>query len=590
MSIEVSSAVMLKLLTPIVSVAVKDLSAFLKDYKYKWDSEEIVRKISRKIIDINTVKTMWSKDRGVVIDSFYFPSRVVEKYSKANVDVLRWADSSHVVLEGIVGQGKSIFMRYACNAILAGGVIPIFIEMRMISATHGLTELILEYLEGCGIKGGIEAFSYLAVQGKVALLLDGFDEIPSTLMKAAIVDVERLRVKYEDLKIIMSSRPYHVAQNLQGFNVYALAELESDDYEPFLRKMISDSVDRFGLTEAISQAPKSIKGIITTPLMLTLLVLVYKNEHEIPSTLPIFFDKLFTTVFSGHDKLKAGFRREHFTGLSEAKIQSLFDAFCMAVMKMGGKRTINFDEFKTAFNIAIKYNPDSRCEVEEFRKDIVHASCLMLEDGVNETTFLHKSIMEFHAASFLKNAPDSAVEKFYSIAPDDILKWETVLSFLSSIDSYRYGVFYVLPEYPRELSRLAELLASPSKPGLIKYIDATFPGFEISMSNLRVASINTGARRFNAFTLNVQRLLYGRLFRAFEESDAKAIQTAIRQSPQTADQGMITIGTRSVVENIDISLIWDDFAELERLMIEEVDKYKKLVEVERSKEKIFDLF
>lgn len=590
MSLEATSTSLLKLLTPLITMIGKECASFIKDSKLKWESTAIVERLSKKVLDINTIKTMWSRDKGVLIDDFYFPSKVIAKYSRQEIDVLQSLSSSNIIIEGVVGQGKSILMRHTCNLLLNNGVIPVFIEMRMLSAERGLQELVLDYLDTCGIGGGASIFSYLAANGKIALVLDGFDEIPIELVKSAVFAIEQLRTKNNELRLIISSRPYHAAQNLQGFNVYALAELAKADYEVFLRKIVPESVDRFSVTAAISHAPESIKGIITTPLMLTLLVLVYKNEREIPSTLPIFFDKLFNTVFTGHDRLKAGFRRDHLTGLSESKIQTLFDAFCMTIMQLGGDRTISLYDFKKAFSIALKYAPDSKCEMEHFRKDIINTTCLMLEDGFDETTFLHKSIMEYHAASFIKNAPDSTACKFYKIAPSNMMNWETVLLFLSSIDSYRYGKSYVLEEYPQELGKITELLSTRSDSALIKYLNGMFPDLQVTMSNLRAASINSGITKHYPFTLEIQQLLSEIIFLSIEKSDSRTIQRAVRQSPQTANPGTITIGVRSIVENIDISSIWLGLSNVEQSMIEEVEKYRMLVDIEQSKCHIFDLF
>ncbi len=589
MPIEITSASLLKLLTPLITIIGKECASFIKESKLKWETTTIVEKLSQKVLDINVIKTMWSRDKGVLIDDFYFPSKVIDKYSNQEIDLLQNLSRSNIIIEGIVGQGKSILLRHTCNLLLDKGVIPVFIEMRMLSAERGLQDLILDFLDTCGISGGGSIFSYLAAKGKIALVLDGFDEVPTDLVSTAVFAIDKLRTKNTELRTIISSRPYHAAQNLQGFHVYALAELTESDYEFFLRKIIPESVDRFSVTDAISQAPESIIGIITTPLMLTLLVLVYKNEREIPSTLPIFFDKLFNTVFTGHDRLKAGFRREHFTGLSESKIQTLFDAFCMTIMQLGGDRTISFDDFKKAFNLALKYAPESKCEMEHFRKDIINTSCLMLEDGFDETTFLHKSIMEYHAASFIKNAPDSTAYKFYHIAPNNMLNWGTVLLFLSSIDSYRYGKLYVLEEYPQELTKITELLSARNGPALIKYLNGMFPNLQIVMSNLHLSSVTSGITRHYPFTLEIQELLTETIFNTIDRSDNRTIQRAIRQSPQTADRGIITIGVRSFVENLDISSIWLGLSKVEQSMVEEVKKYQLLVNVEQSKCQIFDL-
>lgn len=589
MAIEITSASLAKILTPFITIIGKECTALIRGAKLKWETTTIVENLSKQILDLNTVKTMWSRDKGVLIDSFYFPSRVIDKYSELEINMLEELSKTSIIVEGIVGQGKSMLLRHTCNSLLRNEVIPIFIEMRMLSAERGLEDVILDFLDACGINGGWAIFSYLAVKGRTVLILDGFDEVPSEIISSVIFSIEQMRTKHSELRFIISSRPYHAAQNLPGFHVYSLKQLEEGDYEPFLRKIIPASVDRFSITDAISQAQESIKGIITTPLMLTLLVLVYKNEHEIPSTLPIFFDKLFNTVFTGHDRLKAGFRREHFSGLSESRVQNLFDAFCLTVMQLGGDRTIKSDVFKKAFNLALYYTPESKCEMEDFRRDIINTACLMLEEGLDDTTFLHKSIMEYHAASFVKNAPDSTAQRFYKIAPANMWIWGTVLLFLRSIDSYRYGALYVMTEYPCETEKLTDLLTVRTSNALVKYLDGMFPNFHVVMSNLSVSSISSGIDRHFPFTLAIQELLSDSIFEAVDKADSKTIQQAIRQSPQAANVGTLTIGIRSVVENLDMTGVWLGLSKIEHSMIDELHKFNLLISVEQSKCHVFDL-
>lgn len=74
--------------------------------------------------------------------------------------------------------------------------------------------------------------------------------------------------------------------------------------------------------------------------MLTLVVIVYETESQIPETLPDFFEKLFQVVFTRHDKLKAAFNRKHYTGLSEGTLQKVFEAFCFMCVQDGIGRSL----------------------------------------------------------------------------------------------------------------------------------------------------------------------------------------------------------------------------------------------------------
>jgi len=592
MAIEITTASLIKILTPVLTSLAKGALSLAKDQQLKWNAANSAEKLTKIIIDINTVKTMWSRDRGILIDEFYYPSKI---HDKNNVHAIKNIDDfpfRHTIIEGIVGQGKSIFLRHLCNSAIEKNFIPVFIELRMISEARSLYDLILSYLETAEIEGGQTTFSYLANTGNLVLILDGFDEIQPSKISDTIYTLENIKNKYEKLKIIISSRPYNAVQNLGGFNVYSLSELNKYDYEPFLRKLITESTKRFAITQAITDAPDNIKGVITTPLMLTLLVLVYESESEIPSTLPDFFDKLFNTVFTKHDKLKAGFNRQHHSKLSESKLLKLFDAFCFMIAQDDIGRSVKHNDFRKSFERAIKYTPDSTCELEHFKQDVVNVACLMLEDGFDQVSFLHKSILEYHAASFIKNSSDEIAKKFYQQAPDNFQTWETVLLFLSNIDSYRYGRDYILQEYPTELIDISNTLKSGETKALVNYVDKKLPEAYagVNGSTLRYWNNSRHARR-HSFISEIDHVLFLNTINKLKTATPKALQSAIRataQGKENLPDGHLKISAKALLENLDYSSIWRELTRIEQKIIHTIEKYQGIVSSELKKKSIFD--
>jgi hypothetical protein len=223
--------------------------------------------------------------------------------------------------------------------------------------------------------------------------------------------------------------------------------LEKDDYAGFLTRLGVLAPKRLEIIDAISRSPSDVSNLINTPLMLTLLVLVYESEKEIPSELPEFFKKLFVTMFSRHDKVKAGFNRSHHSGLSERKLQLFFEVFCFVSMVKGFGRTLNSEQFATAFEKSCAYSNETLATVEGFRKDIIKVACLMIEEGFDLVTFLHKSIAEYFAASFITRTSEEKSEKFYKMVRADFGSWSPVMDFLERIDQYRFYKYYVIPTY-----------------------------------------------------------------------------------------------------------------------------------------------
>jgi hypothetical protein len=196
--------------------------------------------------------------------------------------------------------------------------------------------------------------------------------------------------------------------------------------------------------------------------MLTLVVLVYQSEKQIPDDLPAFFDRLFYTVFTRHDKLKPGFEREHYSGLSERKLQNLFEAFCFMCLQTGNSRTLSSSQFLESFELAQDYVEGAACKEADFKKDITKVACLMLEEGVGEVTFLHKSIAEYHAAAFIKSCDDEFAERFYQVATKNWMQWSECLSFLRSVDPYRFSKYFEIANLKHAIALFEKALTFPS--------------------------------------------------------------------------------------------------------------------------------
>lgn len=585
MTIEITAAALASSLKPLLAPLLKSIFSTISGKLHHWNTDASAERLSKLITDINTVKTMWSKDEGILIDNFYYPTKITKKNNLA-VKTIGNLLNEKAVVEGLVGQGKSILFRHLCVHAVKNNLTPIFLELRMISKTQSLESLILDYLDVVGIEGGKSTFNYLAKNNKVILILDGFDEIQSNIMTKSVNDIESIRRKYSTLKILISSRPFHEAQNLAGFNVYKLSDLMEEDYDKFLLKLIPDICKRNSIIQAISDAPSNIRGVITTPLMLTLLVLVYESEKEIPSNIPDFYEKLFSTVFTKHDRLKSGFDRKHYSGLSESKIQKLFDAFCFMAIQSGNGRSLKDDAFRNAFDKACKYVPESQCELENFKKDIIKVACLMLEDGFDMTTFLHKSVAEYHAASFIKYSSDPISIKFYEQAPESYREWESVMHFLSFIDSYRYGRDYILKYYPGELKEITSLLENKSKEELKLYIESKIPHIVFEIKDYNLHTYSRRVSRQHKIHKNISSRIHEtaeiEIFRATKET----IDRAVKESTITRGRYK-SISLESFIDNFNITEIWQVIGEAEQDIINTLEKYRAIVKTEDSKHQIF---
>ena len=304
---------------------------------------------------------------------------------------------NHILLQGTVGQGKSIFLRYlVAHALYDGEIIPLFVQLHQLERPETLEMFLCKKLSDLGIGCDPEIFDYLAGQGKLALCLDGFDEVKKSERQALIREVEHLASKHDKLRIIITSRPESDIEKSSYFTVHKLSLLSLNDVEGVVLKLMNDEVFTNELMQAIQKVKWGINNLLNTPLMVTLLVIAYRADQRIPETLGEFYESLFNTLLLRHDKLKPSFERERTSGLSDRELRQAFDAFCF-LCRTRQLTSVSVEEIfplaKQASELAhIKCDPDS------FVNDIRHITCLLLEEG-GKVHFIHKSVSEYHCAA-----------------------------------------------------------------------------------------------------------------------------------------------------------------------------------------------
>lgn len=457
------------MVTPVeVSASIAVLSAPLKDlyesgkHQFKdklskWNNSRNVKSLASKVSAYEQIKTIWQRDKKVKLSSFYYPSKITFQtgITKQISSLKDLPTTGSLVIQGTVGQGKSVFLRYLCIKELsaqASGRIPIFVELRKLESNFTIEKALYGALEILGFEVSDELFNYYAESGKLVILLDGFDEIDESLVNGVITRLEAWSLQYPQMQFIVTSRPGGEIQKSNCFSVLMLAPLGADEHRPFLAKIGVKGKELDNLMFAIDRSPMEIKGFLTTPLLLTLLVLVYQSEQVIPNELPDFFQLLFSTVFTRHDRSKPAFNRKHKSNLNERRLERLFEAFCYSILRRKFSLVLKPEQFEESFVDAVKVSGE-QCEFDGFKHDIVKVACLLQEDGIY-TTFVHKSLLDYFPAAFIKNCTDEQSRKIYGSIRLHWKAWKQVLQFLSQIDRFRFSKYFAIPTLEQLLADL----------------------------------------------------------------------------------------------------------------------------------------
>lgn len=403
-----------------------------------------LKNLSEQISEVTKVKTFYQIGESIDLHKFYVPTRIND--ISREIDCIYRVDSQSIVLEGTVGQGKSIFMRYLTyQEARQSKRVPVFFELRRLKVEQSLEEAISSTISNWIPMFSKEHFNKIAENGHLVLFLDGFDEVPYEKVQSLINEIEEWCERYPRMQIIISARPESDIQKSSYFKVYKLSSYTFPEQKKLIDKLISDKEIQGVLKKAIENSSIEIKLLLKTPLMVTLFVMQYKTTLAIPENQSEFYENLFYSLISRHDNTKAGFKRQLNSNLSTTNLQEVFEEFCF-LSKNNEKLVLSQVESVKLITECL-ISQEIKANSQDVLKDFSTVVCLLLKDGL-EYSFIHRSIQEYFYSNFINNKSVTVKEGFYSeCAMNERFssKLDNVLNFLEKSDTYNYYKFFNIP-------------------------------------------------------------------------------------------------------------------------------------------------
>ncbi|NET35401.1 MAG: NACHT domain-containing protein [Cyanothece sp. SIO1E1] len=194
------------------------------------------------------------------------------------------------------GVGKSTFLRKIGlealkrkNRRFYHQCIPVFIELKHVDIDRiELNKIIAKEFEICGFPYPSEFTSRALSQGKLLILLDALDEAPSNKRQHLMTEIRNFTDRYHRNRFIISCRPAAYSSFLPSFADVMMVEFDDRKMRDFIKKWFhSDQDRRSKVAERCwkllqRQEYASAKELAHTPLLLTLLCLVYDSSQDFP--------------------------------------------------------------------------------------------------------------------------------------------------------------------------------------------------------------------------------------------------------------------------------------------------------------------
>jgi predicted NACHT family NTPase len=221
----------------------------------------------------------------------------------------------YLMVLGGPGIGKSTFLRkigleaLRKNGQIQRGCIPVLIELKELRDKDvDLKQKIAAEFATCGFPAA-EAFTEASLaQGKLLVLLDGLDEVPTQNLNRVVEHIEKFVDAHSSNAFVASCRisAYRGSHGtfFKRFTDVTLAEFDDEQIEQFIRRWFRSALDLESGTadkywELLQKGEnRATKELAQTPLLLTFLCLVYDRQQMLPTQRSTLYGKALDILLS----------------------------------------------------------------------------------------------------------------------------------------------------------------------------------------------------------------------------------------------------------------------------------------------------
>ena len=346
-------------------------------------------------------------------------SRKTEVIKDVTLDDLE-SRSRYCIIEGTGGIGKSMFLTHLF--LTAEEVyfterkrIPIFITLKEYSEdTTNFVDLISNAIKEYDPTIQHSSIVAMLEEKKAALLLDGLDEISSSLRDAFDSDLEAFVKCYPDNTVVITSRPIHdtFLANVK-FSTYEMHHLTLSQATELIEKIhFWDDVSKKNfLIDLKDGLYRTHFQFASNPLLLTIMLMTYSYFGTSFDDMHVFYAKAYETMARLHDQTKGSYQRPLHTKLSPEEFAKYFSQFCARTYadEVFEFTELSFSSYmeKVIHKIA-PHNND--LTARDFALDLTDNLCIMYHEG-EKYYFIHRSFQEYFAAVHFASDFETKLDK-----------------------------------------------------------------------------------------------------------------------------------------------------------------------------------
>ena len=218
---------------------------------------------------------------------------------------------SRLMVLGEPGSGKSTFLKMLGleafkdeRGQLQRHQVPVFIELKTFRDIEiNIKAAIAKEFEMCGFPNALALAQATLQAGKLLILLDGLDEVPSRNTTEVIEHIESFATQYSQNSFVTSCRTAaYRTMSFINFVDTTVASFNDLQIQQFIHQWFSSDVDRAADTAnrywKLLNKPENAaaKELTQTPLLLTFFCLIYGSEQTLPATRSILYSSALDII------------------------------------------------------------------------------------------------------------------------------------------------------------------------------------------------------------------------------------------------------------------------------------------------------
>jgi NACHT domain len=323
-----------------------------------------------------------------------------------------------LVVLGAPGSGKSTFLRrIGLEALNQGSqffkhrCIPILIELKHLNKYDiDLEEFIANEFQECGFPHARNFIQNALGQGKMLVLLDGLDEVPTKNLNGTIKKIQDFGRQYPQNRYIFSCRTAFYQQTFTGFTNVTMAEFEDDQIQQFINNWFQSEVDQQANTaercwKALQEAERSgAKELAHTPLLLTFLCLVYDRSQTFPTNRSFLYRKALRILMEEWAAEKRILQDAIYAGLSTDLEEILLSEIAVSGFENDQIFFSHSELIEKIKNfLTNNLNAPDELDGSEVLNAIVVQQGILVERVKDSYSFSHLTLQEYLAAQYIND-------------------------------------------------------------------------------------------------------------------------------------------------------------------------------------------